>query len=681
MVRDIPEMIRSGYINQAFEAEKIVASTFDFSEEFLEKLGGIPQNYIERMQDIYSDLLQRAFNAGFKTAEVKSRATPLNLSLPEKELNRELEIKIPMPYGTKQDFVNTFREEIKVFLESIPCGEEQLSIQFNKDLEAAFKEGVKEFIREVPAKAQEPIPEPALDPIKEPAFAEIKEIKDVEAKLILNVWDKFATSKLLDIFESNYENARHRVNAKMVKNFADWMVAGKKAREFLPKDNTNTATAEISKETLDHLEKYVKLLGSGEAEMVLRFVMGLGTKGTKPKKKKNNKTEAFVEAAKKKDKDDKDEDKDKKEDKKDKDDKDNKDNKDDKKGKGKEKEKESKVTDKSSNTSNTIKKLEEYTKLLNNPLAEKVLRYTLGLPPTTATASFKATGRQIGIYDTQVLKQRILELLRSHNMNTDDDFQTIIIECIASGVLEMDEQEASKVVSQKLGFEGPLTLGEVEDRADSLANELDVSLGLPGDLVFLITDEGDFCLTYNFNRNDIFDLDIELEKEEEEDRGETVEDNSDDSDDSDDIDMEDNLPEEENEEDEFELELEIDLDKDEDEEDEEDEEEYENKKVGASLPTPLSIDQQQSAFSKREQEEIAALLNLGKSKTYKDIKRASPTMADFISDVLARIRNGKLSLTEGANILKSNIEDLISDCFGTEGQGYFQYLKNKGASR
>jgi hypothetical protein len=270
-------------------------------------------------------------------------------------------------------------------------------------------------------------------------------------------------------------------------------------------------------------------------------------------------------------------------------------------------------------------------------------------------------------------------------MNTDDDFQTIIVECIASGVLEMDEQEASKVVSQKLGFEGPLTLGEVEDRADSLANELDVSLGLPGDLVFLITDEGDFCLTYNFNRNDIFDLDIELEKEEEEDRGEKVED------DSDDIDMEDNLPEEDEEEDEFELEIDLGEEEEEeyeeeeyegDEEDEdEDEDEYESKRVGASLPTPLSIDQQQSAFSKREQEEIAALLNLGKSKTYKDIKRASPTMANFISDVLARIRNGKLSLTEGANILKSNIEDLISDCFGTEGQGYFQYLKNKGASR
>ena len=668
MVRDIPEMIRSGFINQAFEAEKIIASTFDFSDDFLEKLGGIPQNYIERMQDIYSDLLQRAFNSGFKTAEVKLKAIQIDFSLPEREVNRELELKIPMPYGTKQDIVNTFREEIKAFLESIPCGEEQLSLQFNKDLEAAFKDGVKEYVREIPAKNQEP----AREPIQEPAFAEVK---DVEAKLILNVWDKFATPKLRDIFESNFENARHRVNAKMVKNFADWMTTGKKARDFFPKEKTKTATADISKETLDHLEKYVKLLGSGEAEKVLRFVVGLGTGVKKAKKKKKTekteKAEASVVAKKKEEKEDKKEDKkDKKEDKKDK--------KEGKEEKGVK-----------NNTATTIKKLEEYTKLLNNPLAEKVLRYTLGLPPKAATASFKSIGRQIGFYDTQVLKQRILELLRSHNMNTDDDFQTIVIECITPGVLEMDEQEASKSVAQKLGFEGPLTLGEVEDRADSLASELDVSLGLPGDLVFLITDEGDFCLTYNFNRKDIVDLDIEQEKEEfEETEIDEVEEDEtyetyEAEDETYDIDMEDELPEEDNEEDEYEIELDDELDDEIDDEiEEEDEEDEENQKVTSSLPIlPLAIDQQQGAFSKKEQEEIAELLRLGKSKTYKDIKKASPTMAEYISDVLARIRNGKLSLTEGANILKSNIEDLISDCFGTEGQGYFQYLKNKGMFR
>ena len=155
MVKDIPEMIRAGLINQAFEAEKIIASTFDFSDEFLEKIGGIPQNYIERMQDIYGDLLQRAFNSGFKTAEVKLKSTTINFSLPEEELNRELEVKIPMSYGMKQDIVNMFRDEIKSMVESIPCGGEELSVQFDKDLEVAFKDGVKEYISNAPTQTEE----------------------------------------------------------------------------------------------------------------------------------------------------------------------------------------------------------------------------------------------------------------------------------------------------------------------------------------------------------------------------------------------------------------------------------------------------------------------------------------------------------------------------------------------
>ena len=204
------------------------------------------------------------------------------------------------------------------------------------------------------------------------------------------------------------------------------------------------------------------------------------------------------------------------------------------------------------------------------------MRYTLGLPLKTTTASVRVVGRQIGIYDTQVLKERILDLLRSHNMNTDDDFQTIVIECISSGINEMDEIEASKAIAEKLGFEGKLTLQEVEDRADSLANEVDVSLGLPGDLVFLITDEGDFCLTYNFNRSDIMDLGIELEKneEDEEDEEETEEDYSYDEGDEGDEEIEDFDIEVEDEAD-TEVEEEAEEFEEEDEDDEEDEDEEE----------------------------------------------------------------------------------------------------------
>jgi len=479
LIKTIPQLVKSGLVTQAFETEKIIASTFDFSKDFLSKLGGIPQNYIEGIQDIYGDMLEKGYDTGYKSAEVKIKSTPFDRSLPDDEFDREIEIRMPMSFGVKQNLVEVFRSEISKYFtsaqgETLP----EVIIQFEKDLNAAYKDGVKQYLTSMP---EEVLPHPDEQPV-EPTIEIHKEIEvippveepkedagyleeykggdedlalDYTAKLAAGVFNKCATNDLKALFDAHSEAGMHKANAKLIVEFAEWVSDGKDATDYIPDETFRVVADTISKELLDKLEKYAKLLGEGDPETVLRYTLGLGEKGTKAADKKVDKrVKAEVE---KEEAEPKAEPKEKEE----------------AEPKAEPKEKESEPTIESS----TYARLEAYTKLLNNPEAERVLRYTLGLPPKKATASIP---------------------------------------------------------------HGP-----------------------------------------------------------------------------------------------------------------------------------------QGVLTKSDQSQIEGLLSLGKSRTYKDIRKASPKLSSYLSKTLNDIRMSKISLLEGLSKLKSNMEDMVADCFGNDGQDYYNYLKNK----
>lgn len=462
LIRTIPQLVKSGLVTQAFETEKIIASTFEFSDDFLAKLGGVPQNYIESIQEIYSDMLGKGYDTGYKSAEIKIKSTPFDRSLPDDEFDREIEIRMPMAFGIKQNYLDVFRSEIAKYFESV-SGEvlAEVITQFEKDLNDTYKEGVREYLTSMPEDAT---PDVEVVVEKEVEVAPAEEIETVEeeketeeeaacyleeaqeaqkdlaldttAKLAACLFNKHATRNIKALFDIHATEGMHKANAKLIIEFAEWISNGKDPSDYIPDETFRVVADTLSKDLLAKLEKYAKLLGEGEAETVLRFTLGLGPKGKKA-----------TAAAKEKDEEEKEE---------------NEEN---------EEKKEKKETE------STYAKLEAYTKLLKNPEAERVLRYTLGLPPLKATASIP---------------------------------------------------------------HGP-----------------------------------------------------------------------------------------------------------------------------------------QGVLTKGEQSQIEDLLTLGKSRTYKDVKKASPKLATYLSKTLNDLRMSKVSLVEGLSKLKASMEDMISDCFGTDGQDYYNYLKRK----
>ena len=71
LIHTIPQLIKSHLVNQAFETEKIIATTFTLSEGMRGLMSSIPQNHIEKIADWYSKLSFKAFQGGINNARLK----------------------------------------------------------------------------------------------------------------------------------------------------------------------------------------------------------------------------------------------------------------------------------------------------------------------------------------------------------------------------------------------------------------------------------------------------------------------------------------------------------------------------------------------------------------------------------------------------------------------------------
>jgi len=581
LVHTIPMLVKAHMVNQAFETEKVIAATFELSEPFLELLGGkIPPNYIEKIQEIYSDVMYKAFDTGIKSAEVKSKSTQIDLKLSGEELEHELAVKMPMYFGVKQDLSLLFREQLGDLLDTAGDTKENIFKQFEVDLDKSYRDGLKEYLlNDAPSEEEidenvSPVEEDVLEEAEEEEEEEIdfdEELEDEEEEedeaaleevkeddnnrkdeldatsvTALKVWDAYASEELKELFTAQAEADQHIENAEMVYAFNDWLVKGNNAAHYIPFESNIVKNA-VDKAVVQRLEKYARLLKDSTAEKVLRYTLGLPTG-------KKSHGAAKVE----------------KEDKEGKDNKDNKDNK-----------------------GSVINKLEAYTKLLKDPEAEKVLRYYLGLPIKKVSGSVIAPSL-VGSYNPLSLKRKILSLLESGKSELvasidDDNYQTVVIECITSDLNNMPESIALRYIGKKLGVTAE-SFTELDQKMDVLAQKLDRSMELPGECVFVKMGD-DLCLTYTFKT--------------------------------------------------------------------------------------ATARKQKSRLTARDQNEIEALSRLSKSKTIRDITKASPQVSEYMKKVLNDIRWGKLGVAEGGTRLQANVEDVVAEVFGSDGLSYYQYLRNK----
>jgi len=444
----VAQLIKASQIASAFETEKVIASTFTFSDSFKEQMRNVPPHYIERTQTAYSEAMFKAFESGYRQAKQKQ---DLIAGMTVEQLADYVRIKMPMLYTLSQDLKAAFEAKVSSFLETKPDGADMYK-QFAKDLEKAYYEGVLEF--------QKTLPKPEPKPVVE---------------------------------------------------MAPPAPAPEMAPPAAPAEPAQAATAATV--TNDAL----------------------------------------------------------------------------------------------------LKKLEEYTKLLNDPQAEEVLRATLGLPPKLAKkvvqvkASAETTAQLIGPYDSEALRGKILGLVKTHAMD-DNETQAVVIDCLAANIDDADKLEAASMIAKKLGLQGELSAEAVEVESDRLAAELTTAVGLPGELIFM-NYENDYCLVFSFEKSNA----TELAKQ-----SETL--------------------------------------------------------VFASAQELQLTMPQQGVLDVNDQKEIQCLAKLGKPSTLRDIKKASPKVADVISEVLTKIRHSKVGLAEGSKMLKANMEDFIVQAFGKDGLAYYKHL-------
>ena len=466
LINTIPSLIRASLISQAFEAERVIASTFEFSEAFRVFIRNVPPHYIEITKKSYSDLMFKAFEGGNNLAKTNSG---LLAGKAGEELLDIIKTKLPMPGILAQDLVAAFDSAVGDLYKTV-VNNEEMGAQFKRDLECAFAEGAAQFASTLP---------------KETPADKIEKVEEV-------------------IKEA--EQAKQEVALPAP--------TGPEPEAPSPTEEDLKEAAPVTAETKDSL---------------------------------------------------------------------------------------------------TLK-LEEYTKLLSDPRAEEILRYTLGLPPRTVTASSVkdvALAKLIGPYDTDALTAKTLSLAKSHDMS-DDELQTIVVDCIISGVDSYKSgDELAKVIAAKLGMEAlaqleTLSMGEVDAAADIMSEALTSSTGLPGDFYFMEQDN-DYCLIFAYDREEAAKLAS---------AGETL--------------------------------------------------------VFASLPGSP-----QGALKVSDQEEIKSLLSIGKLSSFKKVKAASPKVYALMSEALIQMRNSKVDIAEGCKMLKRSMAEYVEDAFGKDGADYYEFLKKE----
>lgn len=480
LVHTLPQLIKSHLVNQAFETEKIIATTFDFTDAFRNLMNSIPQNHIEKIADWYSKLSFKAFQGGINNAQLKLQTREMEHDSGE-ELDEEIKTKIPMPYTLSQHLIKSFQDHVGQQLETVPNANE-IIVQLKQDLEKAYREGVIEHLETIKDEENE---------------IEVEEVEEVDDGEPIGLNDD-GTGDAEEIDEIEEEEAKMEpAGHDVVEGYEE---EGYEDEEEYDEESSEEPSDEEGGEEAFLEEWLSEIEGTPTDKRQTR---------NDPIDKPIDTQETTGEAK----------------------------SMGDKKKTSKLLKKDPILADVSENE--IIKALEEYTRLPGDSQAENVLRYELGLPPRKAKASSDETneaeaskkvpprrrttanvkrrivrgGRVIGPYDTQALRQNILKAVKTHVIDS-EDVQSVVVDSIVANINEMSEEEAAQAIAKKMEFSEALasesSLEDVKARADAMAVKLTSALGLPGDVIFLDVN-GDYLLTFAFKRDDAKKLALENE--------------------------------------------------------------------------------------------------------------------------------------------------------------------------
>lgn len=232
----VRRLVKASLLNQAFELEKVIAATFEPSDEFRALMRNIPQNYIETVMESYRKLTYKAWDMGYAKAGSRSDLGKFQ-ALEDEDKLREVRQAFQLSYPMVEDLVQHFKGDVDQFLESVPDLAD-IYQQFGRDLEKAHVDGALSYMNDN-------LPAPA--PEAEPAVVE-EAPKEAPAPA-----------------------------AEPAKEEAAPAESAKPAAEPAPKEPVAASTAVKAGSSIS-LEDYTKLLGTKEAENVLRYYLGLTPK-------------------------------------------------------------------------------------------------------------------------------------------------------------------------------------------------------------------------------------------------------------------------------------------------------------------------------------------------------------------------------------------------------------------
>jgi len=309
-----------------------------------------------------------------------------------------------------------------------------------------------------------------------------------------------------------------------------------------------------------------------------------------------------------------------------------------------------------------IRKLEEYTKLLGDPVAERVLRATLGLPmvATAGVATAAAEDEfipeaapqpeepaanpetldddsewaefdeipeteidEIGPFNIPELKLKVADLLKSHDYS-DEELQVMPVDCLVMDYGDKSDDEKAAAIADALDQThqlmenfGAVSLEDITEIADMMAEDITEACALPGEFVFLDAEDS-YCLTFCFDKarqEDMTKLSAMLvtAAARKEPSGMKP-----------------------------------------------------GKPVKADVEETLAID---------EVNQIKELSSTNKKRigdfTMKELKKAAPKLATRVREIMTQTRNSKAKLSELGAFLKMPLSDAVWDAYGKEGHKLF----------
>lgn len=306
-------------------------------------------------------------------------------------------------------------------------------------------------------------------------------------------------------------------------------------------------------------------------------------------------------------------------------------------------------------------KFEEYTKLLNNPMAEEVLRYVLGLQPKvvsappTVTADAKEIVKdrgdeketavesgefnedpdimpieaKVGPYVIPHLRNRILDVIPAMKMD-DDEEQHMLVDCVSSSMSKKGYDVAAGEIANALDIVEAIdesTYDEVNIAAEVLAADLTQAVGLPGQFQFVDCDDN-YCLVFAFDKKSIPQMKpiastIEVTARKRKD----------------------------------------------------------NKGIAE-----IDIDTPMGALDKKNQEELSFLLGCGmkpgsiaftKAAKLSDFKGSAPTFHKYLSDKIKSALSGDITMKALKEVCNSNMSELAEKIYGADGRKYLEIHANQ----